>query len=81
MFLNPESLFCSIFDTVLVLVLTYSCFSSAYFLAFGFHFKKNDTGYVVMMEHGVFIFFIVDIGLNFIREFQGIDGQYIRNHL
>ena len=35
-FLDPEKRFLNIFDTYMLLVIAYSCFTSAYYVAFSF---------------------------------------------
>ena len=62
-FLDPEKRFLNIFDTYMLLVIAYSCFTSAYYVAFSF----PETDQLLILEHIVFGSYTLDILFNFLR--------------
>jgi len=74
--LNPEGRFLSTFDGVMLVVVAYSCFTSAYYTAFDF---PEDVG-LVWMEHITTLFFCLDIIFNCMRMYHGSDGSWVREH-
>lgn len=62
-FLDPEKRFLNIFDTYMLLVIAYSCFTSAYYVAFSF----PETQQLLILEHIVFGSYTLDILFNFMR--------------
>ena len=53
----------NLFDTYMLLVIGYSCFTSAYYVAFSF----PNTELLLNLEHIVFGSYTLDIILNFMR--------------
>jgi len=76
--LDPRDKFLSTFDTFMLLIVAYSCFSAAYFTAFDFPTERDSVA--MLLEHIVLGSFFLDIAFNFIRipENDGIDK--IRDH-
>lgn len=78
-FLSPKDRFLSTWDTMMLMVIAYACFSSAYYCAFDF-----DRSNMVLMwfEHIVFSTFTLDIMFNFMRVPEALDGPTNkRDHL
>jgi hypothetical protein len=48
----------------MLLIIAYSCFTSAYYVAFSF---PDDDNTLLMLEHVVFGSYTIDIVLNFVR--------------
>jgi len=53
----------NIFDTYMLLVIGYSCFTSAYYVAF----SSPTDGILITLEHIVFVSYTIDIIFNFMR--------------
>mmetsp|Transcript_15224 Transcript_15224/g.20611 ORF Transcript_15224/g.20611 Transcript_15224/m.20611 type:complete len:144 (+) Transcript_15224:554-985(+) len=64
--LNPEDRLLRYFDMFMLLVILYSCITSAFFTAFDF----PSEGFIYNMEHFVFGCFTLDIIFNFMRQYQ-----------
>ena len=56
-FMDPQGTFLSNFDTFMLIVIAYSCFTSAYYVAFEFPTDPILLG----LEHCVFVFFTLEI--------------------
>ena len=74
---DPKDRFLSTFDTFMLLIVAYSCFSSAYFTAFDFP-ANNELVY--QLENVVFSFFLLDIIFNFMRVPDNDGDEKIRDH-
>jgi hypothetical protein len=70
-FLSPKDRFLSTWDTVMLLIIAYACFSSAYYCAFDFP-KSNMV--LLSFEHAVFAAFSVDIIFNLMRVPESMEG-------
>lgn len=57
LFLDPKGKFLSSYDTYMLLIITYSCFSSAYYCAFDF---PNSSGFLIL-EHIIFASFTFEM--------------------
>jgi len=78
-FLSPKDRFLSTWDTFMLLIISYACFSSAYYVAFDF---PRDNLLLFNLEHVVFAFFSMDIIFNFMRVPESMDGPTgKRDHL
>jgi hypothetical protein len=75
--LNPEHRFLQIYDAIMLVVISYSCIMSAYFVMFEF---IKDPSYWMALEHACFGFFAFDIIFNFMRQFRDIDGTFVTSH-
>ena len=64
LFIASDSKFIQFYDTYMLLIIAYSCFTSAYYVAFSFP-DSNNT--LLMLEHVVFGSYTIDIVLNFVR--------------
>jgi hypothetical protein len=63
----------------MLLIISYACFSSAYYVAFDF---PRDNILLFDLEHVVFAFFTMDIVFNFMRVPESMDGPNgKRDHL
>ena len=76
MYLHPEDQFLSIFDIVMLIIIGYSCFTSAYYLTF--HMTTSPA--LLYVEDITYICFGIDITLNFFRVFQDKEGVWIYDH-
>jgi len=63
--LDPKDRFLTTFDTVLIMVIAYSCFMSMFFTAFDY--KVPEYSYFWILEVIVFCFFTIDIICSFMR--------------
>ena len=79
LFLHPEKTFLTYFDGYMLIAITYSCFTAAFFLAFEVDIKCFAFFY--HMEILTTISFALDLFLNFFRIFVNKDGEWIRNHM
>lgn len=64
LFIESNSKFIQLFDTYMLLVIAYSCFTSAYYIAFSF--PDGVPGFLEL-EHVVFGSYTLDIVFNFMR--------------
>lgn len=62
-FLEPTGRICSTYDTFMLVVITYSCFTSSFYCAF--EFPTNEV--LVMIEHFILLFFSIEIILKCMR--------------
>jgi len=62
---DPKSSAVTTFDTILILIIAYSCFLSMFFTAFDYSFEKFSTFWI--LEVIVFSMFTLDIMLSFMR--------------
>ena len=63
LFFSPENKYLNIFDTYMLIIIAYSCFTSAYYVAFSF----PKTATLMILEHIVFGSYSLDIIINFMR--------------
>ena len=79
-FIDTESLKYQTFDVCLIVVIIYSCFTSAYWAAFDT--QTEGKGIVIdIIEWIVTIFFALDIAWNFMIPIKTDDGIIVRKHL
>ena len=65
LFLKPEGRILNTFDTYMLFIIGYSCFTSAYYVAFSAPTK--DDRVLMWLEHLVFASYTLDIIFNFVR--------------
>lgn len=75
-FINPKGNFIKAYDAYMLLVIGYSCFSSAYYCAFDFPTEEG----LIILEHFVFASFTLEIIFNCCRLPPNADESE-RNHL
>jgi hypothetical protein len=75
---DPAGRFLTTFDTILILVIAYSCFMSMYFTAFDYVFPDYSVFWV--LEVIVFLFFTVDIICSFLRRPINDDSEEANSH-
>lgn len=63
-FLDPQDKLLSTYDTYMVVVIAFSCFSSAYYAAFDFPYESIE---MLILEHIVFASFTLEIILKCMR--------------
>jgi hypothetical protein len=61
--MDSNGKFLQIWDTFMLIVIAYSCFTSAYFISFSF----ADGPELNLLEHVVFVSYTLDIMFNFMR--------------
>ena len=66
LFLHPEGRFLSVWDVFMLIIIGYSCFTSAYYI--GFHMTENY--YLLRIEDVTYVLFGLDILFNFFRMYQ-----------
>jgi hypothetical protein len=79
-FIHPSNQFLQAFENYMLFVIAYSCFTSAYYVAFSF---PKDVVFFELMEHLVFASYASDIIINFMKlpADSDPDSQESRNHL
>lgn len=76
--LNPNQKFLTFFDSLMLLVIAYSCFTTSYYIAFGFPSKGT---FAYKMEFPVLFIFTLDIVFNFMREYRDKQNQkFVKDH-
>ena len=76
---NPEGRFLTTWDSSMLAVIAYSCFTAAYYTAFDFD-SSDVLSPLVVVEHVVHLAFWTDIILNFLRMVPAQDGVLIQSH-
>ena len=77
--MDPRDRFLSTFDTYMLLVVAYSCFSAAYFTAFEMP-PPSENMLVFWLENLVFASFLLDIFFNFMRIPENEDEGKEKDH-
>jgi len=69
--LSPKDRLLSTWDTVMLIIIAYACFSSAYYVAFDF---PKGKPVLLILEHCVFAAFTIDIIFNLMRLPESMEG-------
>jgi len=76
MLFNPEGRFLSFWDGWMLIVIMYSCTTSAYFTCF----DQPDIGWIIAIDLFITVCFTFDILFNLCRQFRDLDGTFVRQH-
>jgi len=77
MLLNPEQRFLTYFDGYMLMIIIYSCITTAYFTVFSL---PTDSTFFYNMEHIGFTSFTLDFIFNLMRQYRDIDGTFVTEH-
>jgi hypothetical protein len=66
------------FDAIMLAIIAYSCFFSAFYTAFDYKFEENMALFV--LEYVVFVSFTFDIIFHFMRPFKNEDNEESATH-
>ena len=77
MLLNPEQRFLTYYDGYMLMIIVYSCITTAYFTIFDL---PHDSSFFYYMEHVGFISFSLDFIFNLMRQYRDIDGTFVTQH-
>ncbi len=77
MLLNPEQRFLTSFDSYMLVIISYSCITTAYFTVFSLPY---DALFFYYMEHIGFASFTLDFVFNLMRQYRDIDGTFVTEH-
>jgi hypothetical protein len=77
MLLNPEQRFLTYFDGYMLMIIIYSCITTAYFTIFSL---PADSTFFYNMEHIGFTSFTLDFIFNLMRQYRDIDGTFVTEH-
>lgn len=77
MLLNPEQRFLTYYDGYMLMIIVYSCVTTAYFTIF--EIPKGNL-FFYNMEHVGFVSFSLDFIFNLMRQYRDIDGSFVTQH-